>query len=122
MRKLARLEGWVYDSKGGALSLGVGSPPKLTLMSERRRIGLHVLPDAERVEHAMVQAASKGGLVDGRTYCTFAQLIDEIVAQSKAPRRLCSALTARILIGSSAQALPTGPFGDFVDEPAFARE
>lgn len=91
-------------------------------MSVRRRECLNVFPDAERVETAMLNAASEAKrLVDGRQYCTLAQLIERVAKTATLPCRPCSSLTARVILWVTARALPPGPFGDFVDEPAFAR-
>jgi len=78
-----------------------------------------VLPDAARVEEAMLRAADRnGGFVDGSGYCTFAQLLERCQPDTSRP---CSPLTSRIVLWSCAQHLPPGPFGSFVQEPAFAR-
>ena len=58
------------------------------------------------------------GFVDGSAYCSFAQLLERCQPGMSRP---CSPLTSRIVLWSCAQHLAPGPFGSFVNEPAFAR-
>jgi superfamily I DNA/RNA helicase/RecB family exonuclease len=81
-----------------------------------------VYPDADRVEDALLSAASAGtGFVDGSSFLTFGELLESLEGARELQRRPCSPLTARIVLWSAAQRLGPGPFGDFVQEPAFAR-
>ncbi len=83
---------------------------------------LFVLPDAERVEQAMVDAAArKGGFADGSAYLTFAQFLGLFSSAQPIARRPCSPLIGKIVIASAAEKLPDNPFGSFVHEPGFAR-
>src|SRR4051812_2620804 len=83
---------------------------------------IRVYPDADRVEEALVAAASGGGgFADGSAFLTFSELVDALGGARALGRRPCSPLTARVVLWSAAQKLGPGPFGDFVHEPAFAR-
>ncbi len=83
---------------------------------------LRVLPDADRVEEALVaEAAERGGFADGSGFLTFGQLVEKLDGAKRLSRRPATPLSARVVLWSCAQALGEGPFGDFVHEPAFAR-
>lgn len=83
---------------------------------------IRVYPDADRVEEALVAAATEGdGFADGSAFLTFGELVDALGGARALGRRPCSPLTARVVLWSAAQKLGPGPFGDFVHEPAFAR-
>src|SRR5687767_12708171 len=83
---------------------------------------LRVYPDADRVEDVLLTAAAGGtGFVDGSGFMTFGELVDSLEGSRELQRRPCSPLTARVVLWSAAQRLGRGPFGDFVQEPAFAR-
>src|SRR4051812_21584870 len=83
---------------------------------------IRVYPDADRVEEALVAAASGGGgFADGSAFLTFGELVDALGGARALGRRPCSPLTARVVLWAAAQKLGPGPFGDFVHEPAFAR-
>ncbi len=68
----------------------------------------------------MVRAAEARAFVDGADYLTLSQLVSA-VAEGASERRPCSPLTARVIVWACARALGEGPFGTFVQEPAFAR-
>jgi len=82
---------------------------------------IRVLPDAERVEDALLAAAESSRFVDGSRFLTFAQLVDAFEGAKQLGRRACSPLTARIVLQNAAREAGSGPFGAFVGEPAFAR-
>jgi len=83
---------------------------------------IRVYPDADRVEEALVAAALRsGGFANGSSFLTFGQLVDSLGGARALERRPCSPLTARVVLWACAQRLGPGPFGDFVQEPAFAR-
>ncbi|HXN40226.1 MAG TPA: PD-(D/E)XK nuclease family protein, partial [Myxococcaceae bacterium] len=83
---------------------------------------LFVLPDAERVEQAMVHAAAReGGFADGSAYLTFAQFLDLFSGTQRIAMRPCSPLFGKIVIASAVEKLADNPFGWFVHEPGFAR-
>src|SRR3954469_4738653 len=83
---------------------------------------IRVYPDADRVEEALVAAASGGGgFADGSSFLTFGDLVDALGGVRALGRRPCSPLTARVVLWAAAQQLGPGPFGDFAQEPAFAR-
>ncbi len=90
-------------------------------MADEGRV-LRVYPDAARVEEAMVRAAAGRAFVDGAGYLTFSQLVEALAAsEDHSGRRPCPPLTARMVVWACARKLGPGPFGDFVQEPAFAR-
>jgi ATP-dependent helicase/nuclease subunit B len=90
------------------------------MAGEGRR--LRVLPDAGRVEEAMLRAAADGpAFVDGAGYLTFTQLVEALGEGAAVERRPCPPLTARVIVWACARKLGEGPFGSFVQEPAFAR-
>ncbi len=89
-------------------------------MSARAKT-LHVLPDAERVEEALVAAAQVSRFVDASEYLTFANLVDWFEGAKQLGRRASSPLTSRIVLQGAARELGPSPYGRFVDEPAFAR-
>lgn len=83
---------------------------------------VRVLPDGARVEHAMLRAAaSSRGFVDGSDWLSFGQLLDALGGARHLGRRPCSPLTSRVVVWGCAKKLGPGPFGSFVQEPAFAR-
>ncbi|HLL83660.1 MAG TPA: PD-(D/E)XK nuclease family protein, partial [Longimicrobium sp.] len=83
---------------------------------------LRVLPDADRVEEALVaEAAARRGFADGSGFLTFGQLVERLDGSKFLGRRPATPLAARVVLWGCAQALGTGPFGAFVQEPAFAR-
>ncbi|MBX5480950.1 MAG: PD-(D/E)XK nuclease family protein [Myxococcaceae bacterium] len=83
---------------------------------------MRVLPDGARVEHAMVRAAAEDrGFVDGSSWFSFGQLVDLLGGARFLERRPCSPLTACVVLWACARKVGPGPFGDFVQEPAFAR-
>ncbi|HME92044.1 MAG TPA: hypothetical protein VKE49_11515, partial [Myxococcaceae bacterium] len=96
------------------LNLDLGAMP-----SRARKI--HVLPDAERVQEALLAAALASPFVDASQYATFAQLVDWLDGAQQLGRRACSPLTCRILLQHLARELGPGPYGPFVQESAFAR-
>src|SRR5687767_1827540 len=82
---------------------------------------LTILPDTSRVEHALIDAASRAFFVDASAYLSFSQLIDACQPSAALGRRPCSPLDAQVVLGSLAVAMPVGPYGRFVADPAFAR-
>jgi len=83
---------------------------------------LRVLPDAERVEEALVaEASEREGFANGRGFLPFGQLVERLEGARQLGRRPATPLTARGVLGSCVQVLGDSPFGHFVQEPAFAR-
>ncbi len=83
---------------------------------------LRVLPDGARVEEAMLHAAAQGrGFVDGSGFASFGQLLEMLGGARSLGRRPCGPATARVVLWAAAKKLGGGPFGAFVQEPAFAR-
>jgi ATP-dependent helicase/nuclease subunit B len=82
---------------------------------------LRILPDAERVETAMLEAGEASGFVDGTCFRSFAQWVDSLEGSRFVKRRSCSSFTARVVLWSVARQLHPNPFGPFIQEPAFAR-
>lgn len=87
-----------------------------------RRRSLVVLPDADRVEHALLEAAQAETFVDGRGFTTFGRLVELCEPAKHLGRRLCPELTARMVLSACAAKLERHPFGGWVREPGFARE
>lgn len=70
----------------------------------------------------MVCSARGGrGFVDGTGWLTFGQLVDLLGGARRVGRRACPPLMSRVVISAAARALGPGPFGAYVQEPAFAR-
>ncbi|MBX7099310.1 MAG: hypothetical protein K1X89_16475, partial [Myxococcaceae bacterium] len=82
---------------------------------------LRILPDADRVEQALLEASRSTAFVDGRGFCSFAELIEACEPARFLGRAPLGPLAYRLLISDEARALPPGPFGGFVRSPAFAR-
>src|SRR6185295_5179688 len=83
---------------------------------------IRVYPDADRVEEALVAAATEGdGFADGSAFLTFGELVDVLGGARALGRRPCSPLTARVVLWAAAQTLGHRPFGAFLPAPAFAR-
>ncbi len=68
----------------------------------------------------MVRAAEAHAFVDGADYLSLSQLVAAL-GDGASERRPCSPLTARVIVWACARALGEGPYGSFVQEPAFAR-
>ena len=84
---------------------------------------IRIFPDADRVEAALVEAASTGGgFVDASGYLSFTQLVERCDPARELGRQPATPLTARVVLWSAARQLPAGPFKAFVHEPAFAPE
>jgi ATP-dependent helicase/nuclease subunit B len=99
---------------GGVRALG-----KMALMGAAAAGTVRVFPDADRVEQALLDQAELTAFVDASSALTFAQLVDLLCTGM--PTRPVSGLTARVVLWGVAQAMGPGPFGTFVEEPAFAR-
>lgn len=82
---------------------------------------LRILPDADRVEQALLEASRSAPFVDGRGFCSFAELVEACEPARFLGRAPLSPLAYRLLLADEARALPPGPFGGFVRSPAFAR-
>lgn len=82
---------------------------------------LTVLPDADRVEHALVEATRTRAFVDARAFCSFAELVHRCEPTRERNAAVQSPLAIRLLVGELAQGLPEGPFGEAVRSPVFAR-
>src|SRR5687768_6810836 len=77
-----------------------------------RRLEIH--PDSERLEDALISAASGArGFADGGGFLTFAQLVDRLSADRLRDRRPCTPTESRILVWAAARQLGPGPFGAF---------
>lgn len=82
---------------------------------------LTVLPDADRVEHALVTAAADAGFVDATGFVSIAWLVEACEPAAWLRRSPVPPLGARLLIAAEARALGPTAFGDYAREPAFAR-
>ncbi|HSP78840.1 MAG TPA: PD-(D/E)XK nuclease family protein, partial [Myxococcaceae bacterium] len=89
-------------------------------MTDLRR-SLQVFPDTGRRQAALRAARGAGGLVRGDSYLTWGGFLEALGGARELGRRPCSPLTARTVVVALAQGLGPTPFGDFVQEPAFAR-
>jgi ATP-dependent helicase/nuclease subunit B len=84
---------------------------------------LIILPDGDRVEQALLEAAQRAGFVDGRGFTTFGRVLEWCEPAKHLKRRPCPELTARLVVSACAAKLDAGhPFGAWVKEPGFARE
>ncbi|MFL5349133.1 MAG: PD-(D/E)XK nuclease family protein [Hyalangium sp.] len=82
---------------------------------------LQVFPDAGRRQQVLRAAREKRGLVLGSGWLTWDDFVNALGGAGELNRRPCPASTSRVLMASLAQGLEDTPFGDFVNEPAFAR-
>ncbi len=89
-------------------------------MSALRR-SLQVFPDAVRRQAALRAARSPSGLVRGDAFLTWDSFLEALGGARELNRRPCSPTTARSVLAGLAQAQGLTPFGDFLQEPAFAR-
>src|SRR5688572_7434660 len=83
---------------------------------------LTILPDADRVEHALVTAAEAQGFVDATGFVSIAWLVEACEPAQWLNRTPISPLAARLLVGAAARTLGATAFGDHAKEPAFARQ
>jgi len=88
-------------------------------MSSRRT--LQVFPDNGRRQAALRAVRSSAGLVRGDAFVTWDGFLEALGGARELGRRPCPPLAARTVVASLAQGLGATPFGDFVNEPAFAR-
>ncbi|HEX8703950.1 MAG TPA: PD-(D/E)XK nuclease family protein, partial [Myxococcaceae bacterium] len=82
---------------------------------------LQVFPDAGRRQQVLRAAREKRGLVLGTGCLTWDEFVNALGGAAELNRRPCSAATSHVVVASLAQGLGETPFGDFVNEPAFAR-
>jgi hypothetical protein len=82
---------------------------------------LRVLPDAERVEQALLDAAATSPFVDATGFVSIAWLVEACEPARWLKRAPVSPLGARLLVASRVRALGPGVFGDYAREPVFAR-
>lgn len=82
---------------------------------------LVILPDADRVEHALVDAAAQERFVDGRGFKTLRDVERACDPLRHLGRAACSPPAARLLLAAAARAQKGHPFGDWAHEPSFAR-
>ena len=82
---------------------------------------LHVFPDSDRVEQALVEASRGGELVDARGACTFAQLVERCEPGRFVGRAPASAFFVQCLLMRVSPAVARAAFGDFAATPEFAR-
>jgi ATP-dependent helicase/nuclease subunit B len=82
---------------------------------------LQVFPDAGRRQQVLRAAREKRGLVLGSGCLTWDEFTNALGGAGELNRRPCSAATSHVVVASLAQSLGETPFGDFVNEPAFAR-
>jgi RecB family exonuclease len=87
-----------------------------------QRRTLIVLPDADRVEHALFEAAQAHTFVDGRGFTTFSRLHDWCAPAKRLGRKLLPELTARLILSAFAAKAAEHPWGAWAREPGFARE
>ncbi|HLM48351.1 MAG TPA: PD-(D/E)XK nuclease family protein, partial [Myxococcaceae bacterium] len=88
-------------------------------MSSRRT--LQVFPDNGRRQAALRAVRSSAGLMRGDAFVTWDGFLEALGGARELGRRPCPPLAARTVVASLAQGLGATPFGDFVNEPAFAR-
>jgi ATP-dependent helicase/nuclease subunit B len=82
---------------------------------------LRIFPDADRVEQALVEAATAHAFVDATGYVSIAWLVEACEPARWLKRSPVSPLAARLLMAAAARALGPNAFGDYAREPAFAR-
>ena len=82
---------------------------------------LQVFPDMNRRQQVLCAAREKRGLVLGAGWITWDEFVNALGGAGELLRHPCPASTSRVLMASLAQSLGDTPFGDFVNEPAFAR-
>jgi ATP-dependent helicase/nuclease subunit B len=82
---------------------------------------LQVFPDAGRRQQALLGAREKHGLVLGSGCLTWDEFVNALGGAGELNRRPCSATTSRVVMATLAPGLGETPFGDFVNEPVFAR-
>jgi ATP-dependent helicase/DNAse subunit B len=82
---------------------------------------LQVFPDANRRQQVLCAAREKRGLVLGAGWLTWDEFVNALGGAGELQRSPCPASTSRVLMASLAQELGDTPFGDFLNEPAFAR-
>ncbi len=82
---------------------------------------LRVFPDADRVEQALLEAASAHAFVDATGYVSIAWLVEACEPARWLKKSPVDPLGARLLMATAARALGPDAFGDYAREPAFAR-
>jgi ATP-dependent helicase/nuclease subunit B len=82
---------------------------------------LQVFPDTGRRQQVLRAAREKHGLALGTGCLTWDEFTNALGGAAELNRRPCSAATSHVVVASLAQGLGETPFGDFVNEPAFAR-
>ncbi len=82
---------------------------------------LRVLPDAERVEQALLDAAATSPFVDATGFVSIAWLVDACEPAKWLKRAPVAPLGARLLVAAQVRSLGPGVFGDYAKEPVFAR-
>ncbi|MDY7225263.1 PD-(D/E)XK nuclease family protein [Hyalangium rubrum] len=82
---------------------------------------LQVFPDASRRQQVLRAARETRGLVLGTGCLTWDEFVNALGGAGELNRRPCPVATSHVLMGALAQGLEETPFGDFVNEPAFAR-
>lgn len=81
---------------------------------------LVIVPDSDRVEQWLSDAASSRPFVDARGVCTFGQLVERCEPARWAGRAPVSPLLARFVLASFAPNLATRAFGPMAQTPDFA--
>lgn len=85
------------------------------------RAPLRVLPDAERVEAALLAALEPGQVADGSATLTFAEFIDALEGPAALGRTLVDGATARLLVARTVAEADPGPFAPIAAQPGFHR-
>jgi hypothetical protein len=83
---------------------------------------LLVVPDADRVEQCLEDAAASADFVDARDVCTLSEVVDRCEPARWSRRAPADALTVRLLIAAHAPALASPAWGAWASSVDFAVE
>lgn len=97
-------------------------PPAAPLQSPAVPRRLVVVPDSDRVEQWLLDAALRADFVDLREVCTFTQLVDRCEAPRWAGRTPAEPLLVRCLLAAEAPALAAPAFGPAARTADFAAQ
>ena len=81
---------------------------------------LLVVPDSDRVEQWLADAATQADFVDAQSICTLGQLIERCEPARWSARTPADPLTVRMLIGAQAPAVASSAWGHWVSSVDFA--
>jgi len=82
---------------------------------------LRIFPDADRVEQALIEAATTQPFVDATGYVSIAWLVEACEPARFLGRTPVTPLGARLLMCAAARSLGENAFGTYSTEPGFAR-